>query len=107
MDSHRRNVDYLSAALRHHVRKHHLEGVKHALQVDLLHFVPLGFGHSEKSLAGIDACVIDQHIDAAEAADRALHPGPDVGGAPPPSPENLRRNAPPTPSFLCTTHTPP
>ena len=59
-----------------------MQRVEHALQVDRVHFVPLRLGHFEKSLAGVDARVIDQHIDAAEIACRAFHPLGDVTAPP-------------------------
>ena len=79
--------------LRHHVGQHQLQGVEHALQIDVLHFVPLRFGHSEKRLARIDAGVVDQHIDAAEIADGAFHPRCDVAGEPHVAAEGRRGTA--------------
>ena len=43
--------------------------MKDALDVDVLHLVPMRFSHFEKRLPGINAGVIDQDVDMPKARD--------------------------------------
>jgi hypothetical protein len=66
------DVDDRSGALPNHVGRDELRAVEDTLQVGVVHGVPLLFCHFQKGLAGIDAGVVDQDIDAAKASDRVV-----------------------------------
>ena len=63
---HRRDVHNLSRALFDHLGKDSLGGVKYALEVDVMHLVPLTVVYFEKRLSWIDASVVDQNVNSAE-----------------------------------------
>ena len=55
-----------------HVRDHVAGDDPRALEVDVEHRVPLGLGQLVGEPVGADAGVVEQHVDAAEALDRAV-----------------------------------
>src|SRR5258708_7504391 len=68
-----RYVDDFAGALLGHMRKHSATEEKNALQIRILHLVPLLFGHPEERLAWIDPGIVDEDVDTP----KLLHNGVD------------------------------
>src|ERR1700722_4177516 len=69
----RRNIYHRSGTQLHHVRHDQLRAMEDALQVDVVHAVPLLFCHFQEGLPRIDTGVVNQNVDSSKALDRILN----------------------------------
>ena len=68
-----RNIHNRTRSLLNHVGHNKFRAMKDALQVDVLHGVPMFFCHFQEGLPGIDSGVINQDIDASKAGNGILN----------------------------------
>src|SRR5437899_4274127 len=68
------NIHHYPRPPHHHVEQNRMKGAEHALEICVLHGIPLLLGHAQKGLPRIDSGVIDQDIDPARTLRRAIDP---------------------------------
>lgn len=69
---HGADVDDLARLLLHKVTVAGLDGVEHALQVDVQHRIPVRLGHGQQHLVPGDTGIVDQNIHAAQLGHHVL-----------------------------------